>query len=82
MFIAGLFAFGANVILSFTQIESTALMIGVPVLVNFCIVTFVLIRWEGLGLGQSAAVGAFTSVFYVLLWIGIAMVFEGAMSTS
>lgn len=80
MFIAGLFAFGANVIASFAQVDSIALNIGLPVLVNFCVVTFVLIQWEGLNFGQAVAVGAFTSVFFLLLIVGISMAFLGAIA--
>jgi hypothetical protein len=80
MFIAGLFAFGVRFMLSFAQIDSVAVALGLPVLVNFGVVTFVLIRWEGLNFGQAAAVGAITSVFLLLLMIAITMVVVGAVA--
>ena len=79
MFIAGLFAFGANVMMSFFQVDSIVLNIGLPVFVNFCVVTFVLVQWEGLNFGQAVAVGAFTSVFFLLLIFAISMAFVGAI---
>ena len=80
MFIAGLFAFGVQFLLSFAPVDSAALAVGLPVLVNFGVVTFVLVRWEGLNFGQSAAVGGITSVFLLLLMIGIRLVVLGVLA--
>lgn len=78
MFIAGLFAFGTNFLIGFAGVESEAALVLVPVLVNFAVVTIVLLQWEGLTLGQSLGVGAITSGLFFLIMLAIRTALAGA----
>jgi hypothetical protein len=79
MFIAGLFAFGTNFIVALSGLESEAALIALPTLVNFAVVTIVLLQWEGLTLGQALGVGGITSVLFFLIMLAIQLALAQAL---
>ena len=79
MFIAGLFAFGTNFMVALAGVEDEVVLVLLPVIVNFVVVTIVLLQWEGLTLGQALGVGAITSGVFFLILLGIQVALAEAL---
>jgi hypothetical protein len=80
MFIAGVFAFEAHYSMSLGGIESQAMLIALPMLVNFAAITLVLLYWEGLTPMQAFGVGGIASGLFVLILLAIEMTLGGVLS--
>jgi len=79
MFIAGMFAFEAHYSMSLGGIDSQAMLVALPMLVNFAAITLVLLCWEGLTPMQAFGVGGIASGLFVLVLLAIQMALTGVL---